>query len=190
MNELIGLCRGILADGTLVYSEVLFLYDWLRRNDPVRSTVFGKKLFAETQTVVKAKELASREEALVALIYDLIGGTPDDGSSASRSSRIPLDDPPPPIVFPGRTFCLTGKFHYGSRSTCNEAVISRGGTIHPTVHTDTNFLVVGDIGSRDWAHSTHGRKIERALELQWASRPIAIVHEEHWLECLQAAAPG
>jgi len=30
----------------------------------------------------------------------------------------------------------------------------------------TSFLVIGAIGSRDWIHSTHGRKIEAAVKLR------------------------
>ncbi|NCC30133.1 MAG: hypothetical protein EOM22_18785, partial [Gammaproteobacteria bacterium] len=32
IDELIGLCRGVLADGVLVESEVRFLADWLDRH--------------------------------------------------------------------------------------------------------------------------------------------------------------
>ena len=41
MDELVGLVRGILADGALVIEEAQFLLDWLERNEPVRRACAG-----------------------------------------------------------------------------------------------------------------------------------------------------
>jgi hypothetical protein len=40
--------------------------------------------------------------------------------------------------------------------------------------------VIGEIGSRDWIHSTHGRKIEKAMDYNGRGCRIAIVGEQHW----------
>jgi hypothetical protein len=40
--------------------------------------------------------------------------------------------------------------------------------------------VIGSIGSRDWIHSTHGRKIETAVAMRERGHSIALVGEEHW----------
>jgi hypothetical protein len=45
-------------------------------------------------------------------------------------------------------------------------------------------LVIGEIGSQDWLHSTHGRKIEKAIEYNDTGAKIAIVPEKHWYECV------
>jgi hypothetical protein len=44
-----------------------------------------------------------------------------------------------------------------------------------------DYLVIGDIGNENWAHSTHGRKIEKAIAYNFSGCRIAIVSEEHWL---------
>jgi hypothetical protein len=46
------------------------------------------------------------------------------------------------------------------------------------------YLIIGEIGSRDWIHSTHGRKIEKALEHNAGGARIAIIGEQHWFEQL------
>lgn len=45
-DELIGLCRGILADGVIVSEEARYLRDWLERNPPVRTRDEGKQLYS------------------------------------------------------------------------------------------------------------------------------------------------
>lgn len=49
---------------------------------------------------------------------------------------------------------------------------------------DTHYLVIGDIGSAAWMHSTHGRKIEAAVELLERGTGIAIISEAHFMKSL------
>jgi hypothetical protein len=50
-----------------------------------------------------------------------------------------------------------------------------------------NFLVVGNLGSEDWIHSSFGRKIERAVELRRECPTLAIINEDHWARALVAS---
>ena len=99
------------------------------------------------------------------------------------STALPLTDPPPPVSFDGRVFCFTGKFYSGSRNWCEQQVVTRGAAVG-SVSRKLDFLVIGEIGSRDWIHSTHGRKIEKAIEINSTGGEIAIVAEQHWHEQL------
>ena len=45
MDELVGITRGVLADGKLVLDEARFMRDWLERNEPVRRSYFGKVVY-------------------------------------------------------------------------------------------------------------------------------------------------
>jgi NAD-dependent DNA ligase len=87
------------------------------------------------------------------------------------------------VNFVDRLFCFTGKFFSGTRQWCEDQVVQRGGAIGG-ISRKLNYLVVGEIGSRDWIHSTHGRKIEKAVELVNAGDGLAIVGEEHWVRYL------
>lgn len=108
---------------------------------------------------------------------------------SSYSSTLPLCAPPPAVLFPGRRFCLTGKFLFGTRKQCEAAVLQLGGETQSTPTSSTSFLVIGAIGSRDWVHSTHGRKIEAAVRLRDNGGFLGIVSEEHWAKhVVQAAA--
>ena len=183
-DELIGLCRGILADGALVCQEAVFLLDWLERNKPVRCTIIGRKLHPLLQQALHDGVLSEDEEdQIVQLLMKIIGGTPES-PDASISSELPLCDPPPNISFEGTSFCFTGKFVYGTRKKCQAVTSNAGGNIHPNPKNTTDYLVIGQIGSRDWAHSTSGRKIERAIEIRDNRKILSIISETHWAKSL------
>lgn len=61
---------------------------------------------------------------------------------------------------------------------------SRGGLPSNNVTKRLHYLIIGDLGSRDWVQSTHGRKIEQALEYTREGTGLAIISEEHWFKSL------
>jgi NAD-dependent DNA ligase len=93
---------------------------------------------------------------------------------------VPFDDPVPTVEYAGKKFCLTGKFKYGSRGQCNDAVERLHGTAQDNVTVDTNYLIVGGDLSPAWSHESYGTKIEKALTYKLDGRPIALVTEEEW----------
>jgi NAD-dependent DNA ligase len=184
-DELIGICRGVLADGALVWEEARFVLDWLRRNPPVQHSSIGRELEPALVAALRDESLsAEAEEQMVTLLLRIIGGTPRNECDASYSSALPLDNPIPEIIFLGRLFCFTGKFSYGTRTICEQACLKMGAVVHPRIVEKTSFLIVGEVGSRDWAHSAMGRKIERAISLRDKGAVIGIVSERTWLEAM------
>src|SRR5262245_28950279 len=111
MDELIGVARGVLADGKFVVEEAQFLLDWLERNEPVRRCFFGKVLYDALLDALEDEEMTAEEEdILVGLLLRFVGLLPDSTSEASYSTDLPLDEPLPEVLFANRTFCFTGKF--------------------------------------------------------------------------------
>ena len=185
IDELIGLCKGVIADGALNQQEAEFICEWLKTNREAAKRWPGDVIYDRVARALEDGKLSAEEEAeLVPLLLDFTGGRNIDPDAASMSTTLPLDSSPPTIRFDGRLFCLTGKFMYGCRTECAIAVVDRGGDIKAAPTQRTDYLVVGDIGSRDWVHSTYGRKIEKAVELREAGHPIAIVSEQHWVKHL------
>jgi len=95
----------------------------------------------------------------------------------NRATCALFDDPTPLIVFPERSFAFTGRFFYGKRSDCQAAMETRGAVCHDGPSKRTDYLVVGELGSRDWVHSTHGAKLQKAIGYR-AKYGLAIVPEE------------
>jgi hypothetical protein len=50
----------------------------------------------------------------------------------------------------------------------------------------TTDRVIGIYATDNWAHSTFGRKIEKAVTTRHEVRPIAIVGEQHWVGQLRS----
>src|SRR2546423_1824980 len=89
-DELVGICRGILADGVLVQQEAEYLLDWLHRNPPVRKSFVGRELEAGLTAALSEGLLSpDQEEKVVDLLLKIIGGTPQTTRAASFSSDLP-----------------------------------------------------------------------------------------------------
>jgi NAD-dependent DNA ligase len=192
MDELIGIARGVLADGLFVIQEARFLFDWLKRNEPVRREFFGKTIYDSLQRALDDDELSAEEEdALIGLLLRFVGPS-SEGLPAQHcySTSLPLDEPPPVVELSKKGFCFTGKFIFGTRVECQRAVTSWGALIHKYPIFATDYLVIGDLGSRDWIHSTSGRKIERALEIRSQGRSIKLIDEQHWITSLECIDDG
>lgn len=185
VDELIGICRGLLADGALVPQEVVFLRGWLARQGDM---VHEYPLRNIAELLDKAPATGIIDSALEALMLDatakLVGGEVSAPETSSLASVLPICVPPPNIIYEERRFVATGKFAFGTREAVEGAIASRGGETASSVNKKTDFLVIGTIGSRDWIHSSFGRKIQQAVELRGQGLPISIVAEEHWRRSL------
>ena len=101
-----------------------------------------------------------------------------------KSTSLPLDKPAPAVEFSGKTFCLTGKFVFGSTFDCEETILEMGGEVVQMPGRETDYLVIGELCSPDWIHTTFGRGIEKGVELKQQGHPICILSEEHWVNSL------
>jgi NAD-dependent DNA ligase len=184
IDELVGLIKGVLADGHVHQAEAAFMLNWMNANRDAAAAWPASVLYPRLAAAMADGHLSNDEEGeLLGLLASAVGANTTEQGHASGSTSLPLDRPAPPIAFDGRVFCFTGQFYSGSRRWCEEAVTARGAQ-HGTLTKKTHFLVIGEIGSRDWAHSTHGRKIEKAIAMRESGAPVAIVSEEHWTKHL------
>jgi len=111
-----------------------------------------------------------------------VGGEAFDAEAqtASRSTTLPVDDPEPNVEFTGSVFVVTGTFVHGERALVHAAIEQRGGLSSASPSKKTRYLVIGELGSRDWINSNAGRKIEKAVALRSDGHPVAIITEGHW----------
>jgi hypothetical protein len=183
-DELIGLCRGILCDGSVNRTEAAFLEQWIDRNAPHVDQFPYNHLLEHLHHALQHGVLDSHDEAdLLDTLSRFIGGEANGelgSESASRSSELPFNRPEPTPIEIISTFVVTGTFKFGPRENVTARISERGGTVLTTVSKKVRYLIVGEIGSRDWIHSSYGRKIEKACELRSEGIPIAIIGEAHW----------
>ncbi len=184
INELIGLVKGVTADGSVDQSEVEVLLEWLESNKGSLDQWPAKAIYPRLKAALSDGNIDdAEEEELHELLTSTISENPET-AYASRVMEIPFTDPIPAIQFPNRSFCFTGRFQSGSRSWCVSQIIARGGMSTSKIDRKLHYLVVGDLGGRDWFRDKQGRKIVRAIKHIELGANIAILREEHWFEQL------
>ncbi len=185
VNELIGLARGITADGVISIEEARYLEKWVAAHTAVISNPLVAALYQRVREMLADRVLDEEERReLFETLKSFSAGDFETGEWL-KATQLPLDRPPPPILFRGRCFCFTGTFAYGSRRDCEAAVLARGGSVGG-LRTSTHYLVVGIYATESWAHSSYGRKIEQAVRWRSQGRPIAIVGERDWVRALDS----
>ena len=184
IDELIGLSRGILADGVVAQTEAEYLLDWLEKHREFADSFPFNIIYQRVYEMLSDDVLDSEEEGeLMAMLLALQGGTLEEhnNQAIAESSTLPLCEPAPVIDFDGKLFVVTGHFASNSRKVVKAQIESLGGIVKSGITKKTDYLVIGEVGSRDWQHSTFGRKIEKAIEYREQNCPVAIISEQHWL---------
>jgi NAD-dependent DNA ligase len=120
------------------------------------------------------------EKDLLETLVKVVGDSARTTESHSASTSLPIDDPLPDVIHEGRIFCITGKLVTGTRAAAVQEIESRGGQFKNSLTQKTDYLIIGEIGSQDWIHSTFGRKIEKALAIREKGISVAIISEQHW----------
>ena len=180
IDELIGISRGVIADGEVDEREAIFLGQWIESHREVAGKWPVNVLYARLIEMLKDGILSKGEQhELLATLRDITGG--DTAYDQQKSTTLPLDRPAPEIDFEDSVFCLTGRFVFGSLLECEETIAELGGVVVQAPTADTDYLVIGELGSPDWIHATFGRSIERAVELQQSGHGPRIISEEHWV---------
>jgi NAD-dependent DNA ligase len=177
-NEITGLIRGFLADGVVTREEAEYLRGWLNQRPDVLRDPLVAALATRLARVFADGMVTTEELEELKIAFQSYGK--DDGAPAT----LPLDNPMPDIVFPGKSFCFTGPFVSGTRAWCESQVTQRKGSPVGSVSAGLNVLVIGTKVSPAWANQTYGRKIEAAFGHKQQGHPITIVNEEHWLRFL------
>ena len=184
VDTLVGLAMGITADGVVTLEEAEGLRAWLTRNRGNTSHPIIENLYEKVETIF-ADEVMDAEEAkeLFSVLLKYSGGESTQGEVAKP--YLPLDDPTPKLIVKKNSFVMTGTFAYGTRKECEREITVRGGTVKGNVSMKTDYLVIGSYVTSSWIHETHGRKIERAMELRDEGREVKIVSEFYWAESLR-----
>jgi hypothetical protein len=187
VDELIGICRGILADGAVNKSEAGFLLDWLERHREFEENFPFSTLYPRVRDAMRdgVLDLDEQRDLLEALSATVGGETVTPTGSNSLSTELPFDIPLPTILHAASLFVVTGVFTYGKRRDVCDAIESRGGIVRAAVSAQTDYVIVGEAGSRDWLHSSYGRKIQEAADFRQAGATISIVPERHWVASLR-----
>lgn len=181
IDTLIGLSKGLLADGKVDQSEAKFLHSWLIQSRQTTDNPVVINLLNKIDAMLEDGVLDQEESAELLSILHKIAGEQSEIGEFAKASSLPLDEPAPSIIFEGRQFLFTGTCVYGTRKDCQAAIERLGGINAKNVTKTLNYLVLGTYVTDSWAHENYGRKIEKAMQYRDEGVPITIVTEEHWI---------
>lgn len=190
-EHLLGICSGLAADGHISESEVLFLRNWISNNADIADDWPGCVIVQRVNAILEDGLITADERMdLLETLQELSGNRfIETGTAATEAPALPIDDDPS-IYFRDMTFCLTGRFLWGTRAACERIILKLGGTVVDTVSKRLNYLVIGAMIEPQWAHTTYGRKIEKAIAYKAREADLLIVSEQQWEAALQDASRG
>jgi len=181
---MLGLVRGVVADGTVTADEARRLSDWSRANPEVATHWPANLLARRLERIFADGKVEPGERARLSTILSRLvddAGAPPDFMLATD---LPLTRPPPEVTFEGKTFVFAGDFVYGPTRTCEREVLDLGGRCERTVTRRTDYLVIGAIAAMDWAQRDFGALVDEAILHRTRGVPVAVITEERWAEAL------
>jgi hypothetical protein len=190
LAEMLGLAKGMLADGIVNDEEARYLNAWGANHPDALGQWPLSLIFTRLQQFFADGRVDEDERLeLQEILASLVGGTASLTLGYEAGTTLPLDTPPPLICWQQEVYVFTGRFAYGPRRICEMEALTRGAAVADDVTQSTTFVVIGSFGSQDWAQSNYGRKIQKAVKLRDMGLPLRIVGEDHWATAVSAAVP-
>ena len=185
IEHLLGMAQGMLADGHLHDMEIQFLSTWISSNKEATQEWPVSAIAAKVRDILVDGVITQEErDHLTQTLHDLLANDfSETGSVGAEPTRLPVCDDVE-VEFDAVGFCLTGEFAYGTRASCERLLERAGAVAMDSVSKKIRYLVIGTRVSADWAHTSYGRKIERAVELQQQGHRVHIITEKRWLQAL------
>ena len=181
VDTLIGLSKGLIADGKVDQNEAEFLLSWLVQNRYTTENPIILNLLEKVDAILEDGVLDAEESAELLSVLQSISGEKSELGELSKTSTLPINNPMPQIIFEGTSFLFTGTCAFGTRKQCQEVIKTLGGINAKGVTKTLDYLILGTYVTDSWAHESFGRKIEKAMNYRDNSVPLVIITEEHWV---------
>jgi hypothetical protein len=107
--ELLGLAKGLLADGVVTETEAALLRGWIGRHPDAYDYWPISALYQRLERAFADGVIDELERLdLAELLESLVGGQAGVIAGADAATELPLDRPPPMIRWPSSIFVFTG----------------------------------------------------------------------------------
>lgn len=182
---MIGLVRGVIADGVVTSDEAEQLAKWTREHPQVAVRWPANLLARRLEQIFRDGRVDSRERKhLTSLLGQLAENPAGLGGGFALATDLPISRPEPEIVFEGSTFVIAGEMAYGPTRSCEREVEELGGICERTITRRTDFVVIGSISAQDWCQTGFGELVDEVVQHRARGAQIAVISEEHWAEAL------
>jgi len=186
--ELAGILKGVACDNIITPNEAKFVFEWINLHRQVEDGVTYNELI-ETLQSLESKTSGSFEDSkmlqsVLKSVHKLVNGGSSTPSPTDLTADVSDEIDAGEIIFEERYFCFTGKLKFGPRSKAHEITKQRKGFVADSVTNTLDYLVCGDLGSRDWSQSSFGEKIRHALCVRKSGGRLLIINEEIWANAI------
>lgn len=161
--ELQGIIKGIIADQVIELNEISGLMKWIE-SLPIESQTTLKVVHDSLERILEDGEVDSDELIEIEDMFNYI--------------LDPIVRNDATVSYDENAFCLSGNFKYGSKDAVSDEIRDRGGLVRDNVTKDTDYIVVGGRGCKDYAFKNYGTKVRKAIVLQQKGNDIQIIHED------------
>ena len=127
IDTLIGISKGLVADGKIDQAESKFLLTWLIQSRQTTDNPVIVNLLNKVDAILEDGVLDSEESAELLALLHKINGEPSEIGELAKTTSLPINHPLPPITFEDREFLFTGTCAYGTRKQCQMVIESLGG---------------------------------------------------------------
>ncbi|WP_396189725.1 BRCT domain-containing protein [Flavobacterium sp.] len=183
IDQLLAVCEFALQDGIVDQEEAESILDWLNNHTTCLDTWPASVFYDRLRECLQDGRLDSDEQKELLDLVMSISRPPTD--SGIKPTSLPVDRPAPTIYFQDKLFCFTGVFDFGSRDECIAATKERGGLPANGITKKLDYLVIGNVGSEFWKHTSFGTKIIKAMDYKENGSNIWIISEQHWSESIK-----
>ncbi|MBM4185305.1 MAG: hypothetical protein FJ207_14000 [Gemmatimonadetes bacterium] len=185
LAEMVGLVRGVVADGVVSSGEATNLSEWTKANPEPAARWPANILTRSLGRIFADGRLDRRErDRLGALLAQLAQNPQGIGRGFPLATDLPITRPEPDVVFEGQTFVFAGELAYGPTRACEREALELGGTCERSVNRRTDYVVIGSLAASDWAQGAFGTLVDEVVQYRSRGVPIAIITEEHWASAL------
>jgi NAD-dependent DNA ligase len=185
LAEMMGLVRGVVADGVVSSDEASRLAEWTRANPETAARWPANILARRLGRIFADGRLDSRERQRLAAVLSHIAQNPEAiGRGFPLATDLPITRPTPEVVFERQTFVFAGELAYGPTRACEREVMELGGTCERAVNRRTDFVVIGALAANDWSQSAFGALVDEVVQYRSRGVRIAVITEEHWAAAL------
>ena len=182
VDTLIGLSKGLVADGKVNQAEAEFLLSWLIQSKQADDNPVIVNLLNKVSNMLEDGFLDKEESLELLKILRTITGKNSEIGELAKTMSLPINRPLPRVAVKDMSFLFTGLCVFGEKKQCQEAIDSRGGINAKSVTKSLDYLVLGTYVTDSWAHENFGRKVEKAMKYRDNGIPLAIITEEHWAD--------
>jgi hypothetical protein len=177
INEFLGFLKGISSDDVITDEEFSKLREYLSKYTHFTKQWPFNYLNKAINDILQDNIVTKSELYELCSIVQQITGTSftKDGDAIGGATSL-FDNPVPSFI--DKYVCPTGQFISGTRNQINKHIESFGAIPQNNVTLKTDIVIIGTLSSREWIHTSTGRKIEKALDLLNLGHNIIITNEQ------------